>query len=114
MSKVRTLLISTGFAAAVFGAPAIALAAGEFHPGSGEKGVTQYPSHRVLNNERADVVAERNAAMQSKQQRFAPNGNAMNYPAPAATNGPGLSRADVERETVRAMRAGAIPMGEGS
>lgn len=114
MSKVRTLLISTGFAAAIFGAPAIALAAGEFHPGSGEKGVTQYPSHRVLNNDRADVVAERNAAMQSKQQRFSPTGNAMDYPAPAVKNGPGLSRGDVERETARAMKAGAIPMGEGS
>ena len=113
MSKARTLLLSTGFVATMFGAPAMALAASEFHPASGEKGVTAHPSHRVLNNDRADVVAQRDAAL-GANQRSMPRGDAMGSAAPAPRSGAGLSRSKVEGDAVRANKAGNIPMGEAS
>lgn len=114
MSDIRNLLISSGLAVAILGAPVAALAASEFHPGSGEKGVTEHPAHRTLGTDRAAVTAERNAAMRTQQPRFAPDGEASDYPAPAVKAGPGLSRAQVEQETLRALRAGEISSGERS
>jgi len=111
MSKIRTLLIGTGLAAALLGVPAVVHAAGEFHPGSGEKGVTEHPSHRALNKDRAQVVAERDAAVRAQSQRTAPYGEGWGASADDRT-GPGLSRAEVKRETLRAMQAGEISKGE--
>lgn len=111
MSKIRTLLISAGVATAAFAAPAIAFASGVFHPAGGESGVTEHPSHRMLSKDRADVVAERNAALRSQKQ-VVPTGEAIEYPMPTPQVGSGLTRAEVERETLRAMKAGEIRSGE--
>ncbi|WP_198972368.1 hypothetical protein [Xylophilus sp. ASV27] len=110
MTRIRTLLISSGVAATLLGAPAVVLAAGEFHPGSGEKGYTHKPSHRVLSKDRSEVVSARDDALRSQSQRMRYGeswGASVQAPGSA-----GPSRAEVQRETLRAMKAGEISKGE--
>ncbi|QHI97667.1 hypothetical protein GT347_06485 [Xylophilus rhododendri] len=112
MTSIRTLAIGTGFAATLFAAPGLALAAGEFHPAGGELGWTQHSQHRVATRERADVVAERNAALRPQARAAMPSGEAMETTMRQAA-GMGLTRAQVEREARRAMQADEIPEGNG-
>ncbi len=88
--------------------PLAASAANPYHPAPTEAGVTYHPDHMSNDSTRAQVMAEFDTARKQPFWRWANLG----APWPAAKVGPGKSRDVVYRETVDAMRAGAIPSGE--